>query len=149
MGVLLHWINQTVLNSWQVKTTRVRRWSKRVFSPPWKFGLRTKFSRKLDISSSIPIKCFIYCNISLLAGMTTNTAQRRTSERYFTRGYEQGRNDVRWRPGQEATLAPPCSNLRLFGSKCIHPHIDLSPGELFPPCPTRHVPGYEDLYRAP
>ena len=31
---------------------------------------------------------------------------------------EQGRNEVRWRPGQEASLAPPCSNLRSFGTKC-------------------------------
>jgi len=30
----------------------------------------------------------------------------------------QGRNDVRWRLGQETSLAPPCSNLRSFGSKC-------------------------------
>jgi len=30
---------------------------------------------------------------------------------------KQGRNEVRWRPGQEASLAPPCSNLRSFGSK--------------------------------
>jgi len=30
----------------------------------------------------------------------------------------QGRNEVRWRPGQETSLAPPCSNLRPFGSKC-------------------------------
>jgi len=30
----------------------------------------------------------------------------------------QGRNQVRWRTGQEASLAPPCSNLRSFGSKC-------------------------------
>ena len=29
----------------------------------------------------------------------------------------QGRNEVRWRPGQEASLAPQCSNLRSFGSK--------------------------------
>jgi len=29
-----------------------------------------------------------------------------------------GRNEVRWRPGQEASLAPPCSHLRSFGSKC-------------------------------
>ena len=29
----------------------------------------------------------------------------------------QGRNEVRCRPGQEASLAPPCSNLRSFGSK--------------------------------
>jgi len=30
----------------------------------------------------------------------------------------QGRIKVRWRPGKEASLAPPCSNLRSFGSKC-------------------------------
>jgi len=30
----------------------------------------------------------------------------------------QGRNEVRWRPGQEASLAPQCLNLRSFGSKC-------------------------------
>jgi len=30
----------------------------------------------------------------------------------------QGRNEVRLRPGQEARLAPPRSNLRSFGSKC-------------------------------
>ena len=30
----------------------------------------------------------------------------------------QGRNEVRWRPGQEESLAPPCSKLRSFGSKC-------------------------------
>jgi len=29
----------------------------------------------------------------------------------------QGNNEARWRPGQEASLAPPCSNLRSFGSK--------------------------------
>jgi len=28
-----------------------------------------------------------------------------------------GRNEVRWCPGQEASLAPPCSKLRSFGSK--------------------------------
>jgi len=25
----------------------------------------------------------------------------------------------RWRPGQETSLTPPCSNLRSFGSKCV------------------------------
>ena len=29
----------------------------------------------------------------------------------------QGRNEVRWCPGQEASLAPPCSKLWPFGSK--------------------------------
>jgi len=30
---------------------------------------------------------------------------------------QQRRNEVRWRPGQEASLAPPCSNLRSFENK--------------------------------
>jgi len=30
----------------------------------------------------------------------------------------QRRNEVRWCPGQEESLAPPCWNLRSFGSKC-------------------------------
>ena len=30
----------------------------------------------------------------------------------------QRRNEVRWRPGKETILAPPCSNLRSFGSIC-------------------------------
>jgi len=30
----------------------------------------------------------------------------------------QGHTEVRWRPGQERSLAPPFSNLRFFGSKC-------------------------------
>jgi len=33
--------------------------------------------------------------------------------------YCQGRNEVKWCPGQDASLAPPYSNLRSFGSKCI------------------------------
>jgi len=27
-------------------------------------------------------------------------------------------NEVRWHPGQEASLAPPCSNLKYFGNNC-------------------------------
>ena len=30
----------------------------------------------------------------------------------------QGRNEVKWCLGKETSLAPPCSNLRSFGSKC-------------------------------
>jgi len=84
--------------------------------------------------------------------------------RFFSwkRCCEQGRNEVRWRPGQEATLAPPCANLRSFGSKSTalkkvlvtllelfgasrshsapswvvwHPHGDSAPGELCPLVP--------------
>jgi len=35
-----------------------------------------------------------------------------------TKRSKQGLNEVRWRLGQEASLAPPFSNLRSFGSKC-------------------------------
>jgi len=31
---------------------------------------------------------------------------------------QQGRTEVKWCPGQAAGLAPPCSNLKSFGSKC-------------------------------
>jgi len=74
----------------------------------------------------------------------------------------QGHNEVRWRPGQEASLAPPmfetevCRKLMycIEGSTCDivgtfqrphshsaspavlwHPHSDSAPGELRPPCP--------------
>ena len=30
----------------------------------------------------------------------------------------QGRNEVRWRPWQQASWVPPCSNLMSFGRKC-------------------------------
>ena len=33
---------------------------------------------------------------------------------------DQRRKEVRWRPGQEASLAPPCSNLRSFGSNILY-----------------------------
>jgi len=32
--------------------------------------------------------------------------------------YKQGRTKVRWRPGQEASFAPPYSIIKSFGSKC-------------------------------
>jgi len=76
----------------------------------------------------------------------------------------QGRNEVRWRPGQEVNLAPPWSNMKSFGSKCTvlkkvlvtflglfdplsdsSPHSYLSPGELCPPCPSLRPCRY--LYR--
>jgi len=33
------------------------------------------------------------------------------------RPWPQGRNEVKWRPGQEAGLAPPCYNLKSFANK--------------------------------
>jgi len=75
---------------------------------------------------------------------------------------KQGCNEVRLRPGQEASLASPCSNVRSFGRKFTvlkkvivkllgifggpsrhlaspavirRPHNDPAPGELCPPSP--------------
>jgi len=67
---------------------------------------------------------------------------------------QQRRNEVRWRPGQEASFAPPCSSLRSFESKYTalkkalvillgfsappavavirRPHSDSTAGELCP-----------------
>ena len=36
----------------------------------------------------------------------------------ITTDRNQARNEVRWRPGQEAGSVPPCSNLRYSGCKC-------------------------------
>ena len=72
----------------------------------------------------------------------------------------QGRNEVRWRPGQEASLAPPCSNLSSFESKFIalkkvlvtfvglfgapamiwRPVLTRHPGNCAPFAPTRYAP---------
>jgi len=64
----------------------------------------------------------------------------------------QGRNEVKWRRGQEASLASPCSNLRSFGSKFTvlkkvlvtllglfgyYWFSDSTPGGL---CPPRYAP---------
>jgi len=83
--------------------------------------------------------------------------------------YLQGRNEIRWRLGQESSLAPPCSKLRSFGSKCTvlkkvlvtllglfgapHSqsappavirclHSNSAPVELWPPFPPRYAPDY-------
>jgi len=66
----------------------------------------------------------------------------------------QGRNEVRWRPGQEASLLPPFSNLRSLGSKCIvlkkilvkllglfgAPIVIRRPVNYAPLAPTRYAP---------
>jgi len=54
--------------------------------------------------------------------------------------HTQGRNEVRWYQGQEASLAPPSSNLRSFGSKFTVLMRDLatSLGLFAPPAVIRH-----------
>jgi len=68
---------------------------------------------------------------------------------YVVRYLKQGRNEVRWRPGQETSLAPPISNLSSFRTKYTvlktvlakllghfaTPRSDSAPGESYPPCP--------------
>ena len=98
--------------------------------------------------------------------------KRKSSLDIFT--CDQGRNEVRWRPGQEAVLAPPCSKLRSFGSECSvlkkvlvklmglfgasrshsaplaviwRPHGDSTPGELRPACPPRYAPACDMLLK--
>jgi len=44
----------------------------------------------------------------------TETSLKRSLQKSLAPGC----NQVRWRPGQGASLAPVCSNLRSFGSKC-------------------------------
>jgi len=76
-------------------------------------------------------------------------------------GCNQGCNEVRWRPGQETGLAPPCSNLRSFESKyTVLQNVHVTLLELFgatrsnsappwwfgrrgivPPLAFRYVPG--------
>jgi len=80
--------------------------------------------------------------------------------------YQQGRNEVGWRPRQEVSLAPLYLNLRSFGSKCNvlkevlvtllrlfgsptviwRPHGDLAPGELCSPLPPSLRPCLPVLY---
>ena len=80
----------------------------------------------------------------------------------------QGRNEVRWRPGQKTSLAPlfepevfwkqmyyieesTCDIVgsfrrpaQSFGVSAVirHPHSDLAPGESSPPRPPRYAPEY-------
>ena len=59
----------------------------------------------------------------------------------------QGRTEVRWPPGQDTSLAPPCSNLRSFGSNVLywrkylwHCWVFSAPGALCPLAPSRYAP---------
>jgi len=56
---------------------------------------------------------------------------------------QQGRDECRWRPGQETSLATPCSDQRSFGSKCVvlkKGFWDFPvPGSLCTPCHHRYV----------
>jgi len=62
--------------------------------------------------------------------------------------YRQRRNELRWHPGQETSLASPCSNLWSFGSKCtvlkkvivtLLEFFGAPRSHLAPPAATRHL----------
>ena len=79
---------------------------------------------------------------------------RATAIRLIFRTCSQGHNEVRWRPGQEASLAPPTFEPEVFRKQmhCVdksscdiigifrRPRSDLASGELRPPCPPRYAP---------
>jgi len=80
--------------------------------PPLQWGVVLTRSDSM-LRCAVPadgVKC---CRIALLKVIHP----RATGARSCLFRYDQGRNEVRWRPGQEPSLAPPCSNLRSFGSK--------------------------------
>jgi len=62
--------------------------------------------------------CFIGCLPELSNNKNHPSTTSYALPRHDCFNVLQGRNEVRWRLGQEASLAPPCSNLRCFGSKC-------------------------------
>jgi len=69
----------------------------------------TSPSRLLRIVSIDFLDVLLFCFI---------IRQHRRQISYFKLHVDHGRNEMRWRPGQEASLTPPCSNLRSFGTKC-------------------------------
>ena len=63
------------------------------------------------------LKSLLKTIYSLIQGCS---AKKRGVWTPFPPHYTQGRNEVRWRPGREASLAPPCPNLRSFDSNLLH-----------------------------
>jgi len=62
-------------------------------------------------------RCTIHYTIFYSHSFVTRAFRGTCASVEMLKGYMQRRNEVRWRPGQEASLAPPCSNLKSFGSK--------------------------------
>ena len=78
-----------------------------------------KFKRYIFRDSYSLRLCWMHWFVSHLIylSLTKPTMQQRVhpSAKHFL--YKQVRNEVRWHPGQETSLAPPCSNLRSLGSQ--------------------------------
>jgi len=121
------WLSESIVTSPSVKP--------HARTDCWKQKLRRKISLK-----------FVTAHFANLGDLDDISQLDSTSSR-------QGPNEVRWRPGQEASLAPPRSNLRPFRSKCTvfkkahcwdfsalpavirRTRSASAPGELCPPCP--------------
>jgi len=57
-------------------------------------------------------------NLQLPPIVAITKSSRGCENRPKDMGWLQGLNEVRWRPGQETSSAPPCSSLKSFGTKC-------------------------------
>ena len=80
-------------------------------------GLKPHFSHwRIKLSGRNHSKWDDFFFLSILGVVPTSWVGRLTFINFIVTCAVQGRNDVRWRPGQEASLAPPCSKPRSFGS---------------------------------
>ena len=80
---------------------------------PSTMGVRRKFAKEGNVDISLVL--------FQVANDATQMDLHETLYPFYTTKkipYEHGRNEVRWRPVQEANLAPPCSKLGSCGSKC-------------------------------
>jgi len=128
---------------------------------PLEIGITNQiFPEKNEVGILIPINWFDSCNGRFFCRYETHTAQESGSQCHAVMSLQQGCNEVRLRPGQEASLAPPCSNVMSFGRKFTvlkkvivkllgnfggpsrhlaspavirRPHNDPAPGEFCPP----------------
>jgi len=81
---------------------------------------QVEFVRGCLICLTSPALTTCLCRFQLCAAPLRRTTLRSGRYRsvFFLCTHNQGHAEVRWRPGQETSLAPPCSSLRPFGSKC-------------------------------
>ena len=122
---------------------------------------QTSLAENTTIQWLLIVVCFVilYCAVWKEAWMKKKHCLANEARFLRLLLWQQERNEVRWRPGQEAGLAPPSSNLRSFGSKCtvlkkvfvtlsglygasrsdLAPHRDSAAGEFCSSCPPRYA----------
>jgi len=77
--------------------------------------LQRQFAEVASGCSTVGLLCVTITWSQIFKGALRVNGSRRFACMWLL---NQGRIEVRWSPGQEASLSPPCSNLRSFGSKC-------------------------------